>query len=658
MKVPGRRRCTVRNALTTLGAVLLLAAGALAEIPQVMGYQGRITDNLGNPVADGTYTMQFRIYDNSTGSGSPLWDSGSQSVALSGGVFTVMLGASPQPSLGLAFDQDYWLLVTFDGQNQTPLRRLGSVGYAYTASGLVPGTKVEGTLSGMFQAAVRGVNLVTSGPNFGLSGACYSTEGSGVFGYGAATTGTNYGVYGETDSPSGYGVYGSNTSGWAGGFDGDVDISGRLELPNLDATPTTGSGSLEVGNSLRIDGNEIITNTNALLHLQRDNNGDVNVDEGTLFVDASVNRVGVGTTAPDWKLHVVDGSAGGTAVRGDATAGTGISYGGYFETASEDGRAVYGRAANTGDVVNIGGYFAANGSQGRGVYGVVGGTTAGAAGVYGVSLATTGEGVGVRGLSYSTAVVPYGSGVFGEATVGWGVNGEGAVGGGRFNDTTNNNWAYVGYGTYKSFGAGTNSFVQNHPRDKDRVIVYAAPEGDEVATYTRGTARVVDGEARVPLGETFKWVTNPDIGLTAHLTPRGGWAELYVKSLTTKELVVASRDGAGDAAFDYIVYGLRIGFEEATIVQEKQEEAYIPSMADHREAVARHPDLREYTALERFRRMHGEVTGGGEPDLRGARTLRDAIEEYDPALHGQVNPEAEREIPLPRQQERRQREGT
>src|SRR4030095_15972450 len=76
----------------------------------------------------------------------------------------------------------------------------------------------------------------------------------------------------------------------------------------------------------------------------------------------------------------------------------------------------------------------------------------------------------------------------------------------------------VGSGTYKILGTGAVSFVQNHPADSGKVIVSADPEGDEVATYTRGTARLADGVARVALGETFRWVTNPDLGLTVSVT--------------------------------------------------------------------------------------------------------------------------------------------
>jgi BarA-like signal transduction histidine kinase len=194
-------------------------------------------------------------------------------------------------------------------------------------------------------------------------------------------------------------------------------------------------------------------------------------------------------------------------------------------------------------------------------------------------------------------------------------------------------FAYVASSTYKIEGNGSVAFVQNHPQDPDKTIVYNCPEGDEVATYTRGSARLTNGVAKVPLGETFKWVTNPDIGLTAHLTPRGEWAELYVKTLTTTELVVASRDPQSNAAFDYMVYGLRIGFEEVSIVQEKQREAPIPAMTDHLALYLRRPELRQWNALERFKQMRAAVGENDPLDLSAGKLLHEAITEFDPAVH-------------------------
>ena len=71
-----------------------------------------------------------------------------------------------------------------------------------------------------------------------------------------------------------------------------IFANGRTEIPNGgDASGATNTGHIEVANTLRIDGNEMITNTNSALYLQNDNNGDLYVDGGSLHVDASLNRV-------------------------------------------------------------------------------------------------------------------------------------------------------------------------------------------------------------------------------------------------------------------------------------------------------------------------------------------------------------------------------
>jgi hypothetical protein len=156
--------------------------------------------------------------------------------------------------------------------------------------------------------------------------------------------------------------------------------------------------------------------------------------------------------------------------------------------------------------------------------------------------------------------------------------------------------------------------------------------------YTRGTARLVGGEAHVPLGETFAFVANPDVGLTVLVTPRETALPLAVVSLTPHELVVRAPEGRSDEVlFDYLVQGLRTGFEELAIVQEKTQESPVPSMASHRLRLARFPDLARFTARERFRSMTARATGaaaGG--DAAASRALLAAIGEYDPQADGPV----------------------
>jgi hypothetical protein len=211
-----------------------------------------------------------------------------------------------------------------------------------------------------------------------------------------------------------------------------------------------------------------------------------------------------------------------------------------------------------------------------------------------------------------------------------GISARGQIAGGTFSLMSGMTWADVAPSGYKIYGNGSVSFVQDHPGEKDKVIVYSAPEGDEVAVYTRGTARLVAGEARVPLGATFRWVANPDIGLTAQLTPHGDCNGLYVESLSTDELVVRELNGgASSAVFDYVVHGLRIGFEEASVVQEKTKEAYIPSMTPHRQLYERQPGLRSYNALERYKAMR-QAAALPAADFARADALKAAIHEYDP----------------------------
>jgi hypothetical protein len=306
-------------------------------------------------------------------------------------------------------------------------------------------------------------------------------------------------------------------------------------------------------------------------------------------------------------------------VHSTSTATSGTAFGGWFKSTSTEGRAVHGTVtATTGE--NYGGYFVSASDHGVGVYGHV-------------SISPT-SGDYIRGvLGEASMEIDGGTSIGVEGRGFYGVRGRGGHCGGSFSNDASSSWAFIGYSTYKVSGSGSVSFIQNHPAQNNRVIVYACPEGDEVATYTRGTARLKNGKALVDLGETFKWVTNPETGLTAHITPRGEWADLYVKSVTTEELVVASRDGIGDTRFDYMVYGLRIGFEDVSIVQEKTRESYIPAMSFHEEQYAKHPDLRQYSAKSRFAAMESRIDAAHPKATGAAQSLLDKIGMYDPIIH-------------------------
>ncbi|MBP7149874.1 MAG: hypothetical protein KBD01_20295, partial [Acidobacteria bacterium] len=382
----------------------------------------------------------------------------------------------------------------------------------------------------------------------------------------------DFGVYAGADGCGGY-FTDTNSSGSAsvGVGDSGISASGNSKGGHFEDLDDSASADVAIGDT----GISASGNTQG---------GQFDDLDGTGFARLAYGNYGAyaeGSSAGGW---FQDSDSSGVAYVGYGSYGAyaeGSSAGGWFQDSDSSGLAYvgYGNEGIHASGSAAGGHFLDADENG---YAYVG---------YGE------EGIHAGGSKGGAFFEIGGTGYAYVGYQDYGVWSLGDNAGGTFRDSSDSAWAHVAYSSYKIYGSGSVSFVQNHPLENDKVIVYAAPEGDEVAVYTRGTARLVDGEARVALGPTFQWVTNPDIGLTAHLTPRGAWSDLYVAALSTTELVVRGEGGAQDALFDYIVYGLRIGFEESSVVQQKRQEAFIPSMRDHRELYASAPGLRGFNAL-------------------------------------------------------------
>ncbi len=110
-------------------------------------------------------------------------------------------------------------------------------------------------------------------------------------------------------------------------------------------------------------------------------------------------------------------------------------------------------------------------------------------------------------------------------------------------------------------------FVQAHPLDQTKEIVYVSLEGPEAGTYIRGTAQLTNGEAVIELPEHFSLVTN-DQGLTVQLTPFGELLQLYVVEKSAKRIVVREANGKS-GQFDYLVQGVRKGYENHQVIRDK-----------------------------------------------------------------------------------------
>ncbi len=355
-----------------------------------------------------------------------------------------------------------------------------------------------------------------------------------------------------------------------------------------------------------------------------------------LFNNAAGTGRGIEAWAPDAGGYFRDSDQSGYAFAGAGDTGLqgyGTAGGGFFQDLDSTSVAylAYGHYGVQGYGNSSGGYFADNDGTGYAYvayqdYGIR--AFGGAMGGYFADSNSTGftyAGVGDIGLqaygsyagAYFDSTVASAYAYLGYGDIG--IEGYGNGAGGFFRDRDAAGYGYVGYSAYKIYGNGAVSFVQNHPTQKDRVIVYAAPEGDEAAVYTRGSGRLSAGRADVALGETFALVANPDIGLTAHLTSRGVACLVYARDISTERLSVAADDPrCADAAFDYIVYGLRIGFETLPILQVKHEEAYLPTAQTLAELEGGQADTVASSALVRFTRSGGQEAAAPADRTRAA----------------------------------------
>lgn len=662
-------------------AVCSTLAPAGAPPPERVNYQGVLRDSGGVPLS-GTYDMWFRFFDDAVAGDEILVDqhaaATANAITVSGGLLDVALGTGTVSDgggpgtytlLSEVFRDytDVWLEIQVDAETLSPRVQIQSVPYALNASalgGLSPSDFIDTSAATQVKSGrlfvgvpgVRSADLSTS--NVLYAATFYNTE-PGSAGIGAQ--GEKYGaLFNAGSDPSGIGLVatsgnlGAQTAGWFHTY-GPQATEVTLATSNTAVSATDGDYagyfSTDWTNSTGVYGSG--TQGGRFSNLS-----------GSVAVDLATATRGVSVVGGDHAGHFETSKAGSTGLWASGT-----SMGGHFESSG----------GVTADVATSGLGISAHGPTGgrfsnaassvttdiaTSTYGVdvSGGGTAGrfqttdpgSTGVWASGadlggsfnnsttggtawLAYNGYGIQATGSSsggYFTNTSPYFSFAYLPITD-RGIYAHGSAAGGAFDNSTTGSWGLVGYSSYKILGSGAVSFTQNHPEDPSRVIVYAAPEGDEVAVYTRGSGRLVDGEARVKLGDTFRWVTNPDIGLTAHLTPVGEWADLYVASRSTDELVVRSRDPrASDVAFDYMVWGLRVGFEEQSIVQPKRDEAKIPSMHLHAKFFEDDPSLRGHTALARFERMEEAVHGRKRLDFSRADSLRDAIGVNPPGQPG------------------------
>lgn len=116
------------------------------------------------------------------------------------------------------------------------------------------------------------------------------------------------------------------------------------------------------------------------------------------------------------------------------------------------------------------------------------------------------------------------------------------------------------------------SFFMDHPGERGKEIWYASLEGPEAAAYIRGTAKLTDGKCIVKLPGHFEHVAS-NKGLTVQVTPLSAKSKgLAVIRKNNKRIEVRElNNGNGNYEFDFIVTGVRKGYENFRVIRSDDE---------------------------------------------------------------------------------------
>ena len=199
--------------LLVLLALLLSASGVVAQAPTpadgTIPYSGRLSNDAGQPVADGVYAFTFALYD-AAQDGNLLWSETQTGVTVKGGAFTALLG-SVTPLRKEAWTGKGWLAVSVRGPGETgftalaPRQELSAVAPASLASPSAAPSCAHDHLYENWSGSSTAAGLIVDNNN--------TTSGDGIRGYTSAP-GVNWaGLFGVNDNGAagGPGTYGYST---------------------------------------------------------------------------------------------------------------------------------------------------------------------------------------------------------------------------------------------------------------------------------------------------------------------------------------------------------------------------------------------------------------------------------------------------------------
>jgi hypothetical protein len=179
---------------------------------------------------------------------------------------------------------------------------------------------------------------------------------------------------------------------------------------------------------------------------------------------------------------------------------------------------------------------------------------------------------------------------------------------------------------------GSGTFVQPHPTDPSKELVYAFFEGPEHAVFLRGTARLVDGKAVIDTPEHFRAVAGEE-GIQVQLTSKS--AETFGLAVVeeTRERIVVKElaDGKGNFEFNYFITAKRAGFEAHEPIQLNTHFTADMKTAEEFEETYAKDDM-TISAMRNLLLSNGILTADGKLNMELAQELGWVVKDSDVAM--------------------------
>lgn len=178
-------------------------------------------------------------------------------------------------------------------------------------------------------------------------------------------------------------------------------------------------------------------------------------------------------------------------------------------------------------------------------------------------------------------------------------------------------------------------FVQPHPTDPKKELVYAFFEGPEHAVFLRGTMKLIDGKATIETPEYFRVVAG-DEEITVQFTPRSSKSRGLAAVEVTKETIVVEElmDGKGSYDFDYFITAKRAGFERHEPIQANTHfKADDMKKEDFEQRYSRTDDITSL-AIRNLLISNGILTKEGKLNMETVEKLGWKVKESDVAKVG------------------------